>query len=80
MEFKERLERSHSRAVARAERAVYHLQAAVAAAVTKGDLSTAQVPSSPLPTVGIRKIRRGSPRRKTGHLQRALAYFPSPET
>ena len=45
--FKERLERSHSRAVARAESAVYRLQAAVAAAAAKGDLATAQVALSP---------------------------------
>lgn len=47
VEFKERLEHSHSRAVARAERAVYRLQAAVSAAIGKGDLSSVQVALNP---------------------------------
>lgn len=41
--FKDRLEQSHSRAVARAEAAVYRVQSAVSDAITKGNLANAQL-------------------------------------
>ena len=41
--LKERLERSHTRAVARAESAVYRVQVAASGAVTKGDFAGARL-------------------------------------
>ena len=43
VEFKERLERSHTRAVARSESAVYRVQVAAAGAAAKGDFGGAQL-------------------------------------
>ena len=43
MALKERLERSHTRAVARAESAVYRVQVAASGAVTKGDFPGARL-------------------------------------
>ena len=41
--FKERLERSHTRAVARSESAVYRVQVAASGAATKGDFAGARL-------------------------------------
>ncbi len=43
VEFKERLERSHTRALARCESAVYRVQVAAAGAIAKGDFGSARL-------------------------------------